>query len=94
MGRGEATGRGAAYVFEQACHAWKWDPSEMTAVIQGFGNVGSAAARMLKDLGVKIIAVEDRMGAVRNERGLDVSALSNHVQESEIGVRDFQVESH
>ena len=89
MGRGEATGRGAAYVFEQACRAWKWDPTEMTAIIQGFGNVGSAAAMMLNDLGVKIIAVEDRMGAVGNERGLDVSALFNHIQESESGVRDF-----
>ena len=81
MGRGEATGRGAVYVFEQACRAWKWDPTEMTAIIQGFGNVGSAAAMMLKDLGVKIVAVEDRMGAVGNERGLDVSALFNHIQE-------------
>jgi len=77
MGRREATGRGAAYMFEKACNVWKWDPTEMTVVIQRFSNNSSAVAMMLKELGVKIIAVGDCMRAVGNKRRLDVSSLSN-----------------
>ncbi|MBI1724560.1 MAG: Glu/Leu/Phe/Val dehydrogenase [Candidatus Tectomicrobia bacterium] len=87
--RREATGRGAVYVFERACRAWKWDPSRMRAAVQGFGNVGSVAAEALAALGVKVVAVADRTGAVRNERGLDIPALIAHARENRGEVRGF-----
>lgn len=87
--RNEATGKGAVYVFEHACKSWNWNPAEMTAVIQGFGNVGSVAAAALDALGTKIIAVGDRTGAIRNERGLDVSALTRYKLANEDKVKGF-----
>ncbi|MFC7500588.1 Glu/Leu/Phe/Val dehydrogenase dimerization domain-containing protein [Nocardioides sp. CPCC 206347] len=48
---------------------------EATAVVQGFGSIGGAAARYLASAGVKVIAVADREGLIRDDRGLDVEAL-------------------
>lgn len=48
---------------------------EATAVVQGFGSIGGAAARYLAEAGVKVIAVADRDGLIRDDRGLDVEAL-------------------
>lgn len=49
--------------------------SEPTAVVQGFGSIGGAAARYLARAGVKVVAVADRDGLIRNDDGLDVEAL-------------------
>jgi len=87
--RRESTGRGAVQIFENACLTWKWRPEELTAVVQGFGNVGAVAAEALAALGVRVIAVGDRSGAVRNDRGLDVAALVAHAAENEGLVRGF-----
>jgi len=87
--RREATGRGAVHVFERACKAWRRDPGGMRAAVQGFGNVGSVAAEALAALGVKVVAVGDRTGAVFNGRGLDVPALAAHARENGGAVRDF-----
>ena len=87
--RREATGRGAVFVFERACRAWGWDPAGMTAVIQGFGNVGAVAAENLQGLGVKITAVGDRSGAVRNPKGLDTDAILCHCRENQGWVKNF-----
>ncbi|MDA0999046.1 MAG: Glu/Leu/Phe/Val dehydrogenase [bacterium] len=87
--RAEATGKGAVYVFEHACKSWGWNPAEMTAVIQGFGNVGSVAAASLDALGTKIVAVGDRTGAIRNEKGLDVQSLIRHKLENGDEIKGF-----
>lgn len=50
-------------------------PEEMTAVVQGFGSIGGAAARYLAEAGVKVVAIADRDGLLRNDEGLDVEAL-------------------
>ncbi|MDK3255573.1 Glu/Leu/Phe/Val dehydrogenase dimerization domain-containing protein [Blastococcus capsensis] len=50
-------------------------PGEMTAVVQGFGSIGGAAARYLAAAGVTVIAIADRAGLIRNDAGLDVEAL-------------------
>ncbi|WP_408896051.1 Glu/Leu/Phe/Val dehydrogenase dimerization domain-containing protein [Nocardioides sp. R1-1] len=50
-------------------------PGEATAVVQGFGSIGGAAARYLAEAGVKVVAVADREGLIRDDRGLDVEAL-------------------
>lgn len=48
--------------------------------MQGFGNVGSWAARLLQLQGAKVLAVSDRSGALYNERGLDIPALITHLR--------------
>src|SRR5437764_867858 len=63
-------------------------PGESTAVVQGFGNVGSVACQELHQRGVKVLAVGDRYGAIRNDRGLDVPALQQHVNTGKL-LRDF-----
>jgi glutamate dehydrogenase (NAD(P)+) len=75
VGRKEATGRGVVYCIRDAMEELRIRPGEATAVVQGFGNVGSVTCDELNKLGVKIIAVGDRYGAIRNDRGLDIPAL-------------------
>lgn len=80
VGRREATGRGIVYCIMQALNELSLDAGDATAVVQGFGNVGGVVCQELAKRGVKIVAVGDRYGAVANPRGIDISALTNHVQ--------------
>jgi len=70
-GRGEATPRGLSYTVEVATKRLNINPSEATAVIQGYGNAGSISAKLLNEQGYKIIAVSDSKGGVYNPRGID-----------------------
>src|SRR5205807_2942632 len=79
VGRREATGRGVVYCIMEALKELKINPAEATAVVQGFGNVGCAVCQELVQRGLKIIAVGDRYGSIRNARGLDIPALAEHV---------------
>ncbi len=79
LGRREATGRGVAYLARRVLGLQSVSFSEATAVIQGFGNVGSYTARELAQFGVKVIAVSDHTGALHDPKGLDVAALVAHV---------------
>jgi glutamate dehydrogenase (NAD(P)+) len=79
LGRREATGRGVAYLINRATDATGLDISKATAVVQGFGNVGSITALSLARYGVKIIAVSDALGGIYNSAGLDLWALEKHV---------------
>lgn len=79
VGRREATGRGVVYCVQEAMAELGIEPHTSTAVVQGFGNVGSVACDELTKLGTKILAVGDRGGAVANEHGLDVAALAKYV---------------
>jgi glutamate dehydrogenase (NAD(P)+) len=81
VGRREATGRGVVYCIREALDELGIDPEKATAVVQGFGNVGSVTCDELSKLGVRIIAVGDRNGAIRNDRGIDVQALLRYVQD-------------
>ncbi|NEE03318.1 glutamate dehydrogenase [Phytoactinopolyspora halotolerans] len=74
-GREAATGRGLVYVLEAAARRWSWDLAGRRVVIQGFGNVGSWAARELVTLGARIIAVSDVGGGIFNDNGLDVERV-------------------
>jgi glutamate dehydrogenase (NAD(P)+) len=78
LGRREATGRGVAYLVNRAADTIGLDLSKATAVVQGFGNVGSVAALTLIRYGVKVIAVGDAFGAVFNANGLDVWKLNDY----------------
>lgn len=79
LGRREATGRGVAYLARRVMSDLSINLSDATAVIQGFGNVGSVAALELRNMGVKIIAVSDHTGALHRAAGLDVPDLIKHI---------------
>jgi glutamate dehydrogenase (NAD(P)+) len=78
-GRREATGRGVVYCVMKALEELKLKPAASTAVVQGFGNVGSVACQELALRGVTILAVGDRSGAIRRDSGIDITALQRHV---------------
>jgi glutamate dehydrogenase (NAD(P)+) len=78
LGRREATGRGVAHLARKVLDVLKINPSGATAVVQGFGNVGSYAALGLNQFGMKVIAVSDHTGALYDANGLDVHALMRH----------------
>jgi glutamate dehydrogenase (NAD(P)+) len=80
-GREAATGRGLVYLFCEAASELDLEPESTRVVVQGFGNVGSWAARLLQELGCSIVAVSDAYGAIRNDKGIDVEALARHVDE-------------
>ena len=77
-GRESATGRGLVFMFEEAAKELELDPSKVRFALQGFGNVGSWAARILQDLGATLVAVSDAHGAIRNDDGIDAYALADH----------------
>src|SRR5207253_592408 len=81
LGRREATGRGVAYLINRATDALGLDISKCTAVVQGYGNVGSVSAFSLARYGAKVIAVSDVQGGVYNQNGLDLRKLEQHVAE-------------
>ena len=78
LGRREATGRGVAHLAKKVLDVLKINPSGATAVVQGFGNVGSYAALGLHQFGLKVIAVSDHTGALHDAKGLDIPALMRH----------------
>ena len=80
-GREAATGRGLVDIFKEAAPSLDLDPAETTFAVQGFGNVGSWAARLLHDLGGKMVAVQDVKGALRSDDGIDPYALYDHLGE-------------
>ncbi|MEQ1947468.1 MAG: Glu/Leu/Phe/Val dehydrogenase [Bryobacteraceae bacterium] len=87
-GRTEATGRGCMVVTEQAMKRFGLDRTTARVVIQGFGNVGGMAAKLMSRAGFKIIAIVEWDGAIYNDKGLDIAALAQHRKETG-SIRDF-----
>ena len=87
-GRREATGRGVVYCIAEAMKELKLKPEESTAVVQGFGNVGAVVCQELARMGVSITAVGDRYGAVRNPKGIDITAVQRHIAAGKL-LRNF-----
>ena len=81
-GRDAATGRGVVYCLEEAARDYGIDLAGATVAIQGFGNVGSWVARLIGELGCRVVAVTDVKGGVHRADGLDVPALWSWAQES------------
>jgi glutamate dehydrogenase (NAD(P)+) len=77
-GRREATGRGVAFLVERAVERLGMACAGATAIVQGFGNVGSISALALAERGVKIIGVSDHTACYFDARGLDLPALLRH----------------
>jgi glutamate dehydrogenase (NAD(P)+) len=76
LGREEATGRGVMYALEECLKDNNQTLADVTVAVQGFGNVGSHAARLIADRGGKIVAVSDISGGIANDDGLDIVALN------------------
>jgi glutamate dehydrogenase (NAD(P)+) len=81
FGREAATGRGVVEVFCEAAREIDLEPSGATFVVQGFGNVGSWAARLMQELGAKMVGVADAAGAIAGSDGIDAYELAEHVRD-------------
>jgi len=81
-GRRDATGRGLVYALGQAARDLRLDLKGARAVVQGFGNVGSVAARLLWREGCLVVGVADARGGITNPRGIDIRELTAHVREA------------
>jgi glutamate dehydrogenase (NAD(P)+) len=82
LGRVEATGRGVVVTMLEALKLKNIDPHKCRVAVQGFGNVGSVAARLANDMGLKVIAASCSGGGVIKEDGLDPLALNRHYEEA------------
>jgi len=79
LGRGEATGRGVVIATEEYLKTQNKTVDGATFVIQGFGNVGSHAARILHEMGGKVVAIGDHTKSLYDETGLNIPAAIAHV---------------
>jgi glutamate dehydrogenase (NAD(P)+) len=80
VGRREATGRGVVHLVGRAMERIQLNPMDATAIIQGFGNVGSVTAASLVQQGTKVLGVSDHTACYFDPRGLDVASLIHHTE--------------
>ena len=78
-GRNEATGTGVVYSLGAACGRLGRSIADMRIALQGFGNVGSAVAKQITELGGKLVAIGDTSGSTTNAAGLDIASLLDHI---------------
>jgi glutamate dehydrogenase (NAD(P)+) len=81
LGRREATGRGCMIVTREALKRLRMPIEGTRVVVQGFGNVGSITAQLMEELGLTIVAVSDKSGALYNPKGLRIRELQQHVRQ-------------
>lgn len=86
-GRLKATGQGVVFCIEEWAREHAFDLRGARVIIQGFGNVGSAAAEILAAVGARVVAVNDVNGTVHRDGGLDVPALVQHVHGNPANLR-------
>ncbi len=80
VGRDKATGQGVVFLIEEWARDQGFDLRGATYTVQGFGNVGSWAARLMKPHGAKLVAVEDATGAIVSPEGVDPDDLARYVE--------------
>jgi glutamate dehydrogenase (NAD(P)+) len=90
QGREAATGRGVTYVLEEVADQVGLDFDRMTFAIQGFGNVGSWAARILHDKGAKLVAVDTVDGSIRSDNGIDPHKLYKFIFDERGDINEFK----
>jgi glutamate dehydrogenase (NAD(P)+) len=78
LGRREATARGCVFTIQETASHMGLDLGRATAAIQGYGNAGSIAAQLLREIGVRIIAVSDSRGGAFNPGGIDPTKALEH----------------
>ncbi len=77
-GRFEATGRGCVYAIAEAAKKYGMDFHNLRVAVQGFGNAGATAARIMHEEGCRVVAVSDSRGGTYNPNGLDIHAVDEH----------------
>jgi glutamate dehydrogenase (NAD(P)+) len=82
QGRRDATGRGVLFVCNEATKKFGMRIPETRVVVQGAGNVGGTAARLMHEAGYKVTAISDVFGAIVNEKGLDVPDVLRYLHEN------------
>lgn len=82
LGRDDATGRGAYLCILELEKQHGWNPSDIKVAVQGFGNGGYHAARLLHERGYKIVAISDSRGGIHSESGFDVPSIYQEKQRS------------
>lgn len=80
LGRTEATGRGVMITAMEAIKEHNLKPKNLTVVVQGYGNVGSNAARLLKEQGMKVIGISDVSTALYAPEGLDLKDIDSYLE--------------
>lgn len=88
LGRPDATGRGVMIITMEVLDKFKLAPEDVSVAVQGFGNVGSVAARLLYEKGCRIVAVSDVSGGIRKESGLDIPAVLAHTKNGRL-IKDY-----
>ncbi|MBI3007271.1 MAG: Glu/Leu/Phe/Val dehydrogenase [candidate division NC10 bacterium] len=81
LGRREATGRGVAFVTAEAARELRISLGGGTVAVQGKGNVGGVAARLLHEAGCRVVGLSDSKGGIYNGKGLDIPRVLRHLQE-------------
>lgn len=89
LGREAATGRGVMINTLCALKKMGLKPENVTAVVQGFGNVGSHAARLLAEKGVKIVGIGDHSASYYNEKGIDIAAAIDFANKHNRNLKGF-----
>jgi len=82
LGREAATGRGVFFTIKEVAKEFQLNLDQCTAVIQGFGNVGSYAAKFLNEVGCKIIGISDISGGYFNESGIDINNSIEYIKKN------------
>jgi glutamate dehydrogenase (NAD(P)+) len=80
LGRADATGRGVSIVAREAAKHLGLKFDQLSAVVQGFGNVGGVSAEMIDSMGARVVAVSDVSGGYYNPRGLDIPAMLRYAR--------------
>ena len=89
QGRHEATGRGLMLVCDRALAKFGMKREQTRVIVQGFGNVGSCAAKLMHEAGYKIVGVADIHGALYNENGFDIPKIEDWVYAQRKPLPDF-----
>lgn len=89
LGRDAATGRGVMVNTLAALKKMGLNPKEVSAAVQGFGNVGSHAARLLSEQGIKIVAIGDHTATFYNEKGIDINAALDYASKNNKVLKGF-----
>ena len=92
IGRSEATGRGVTIIAEKCITDLGMDPQKQTYAVQGMGNVGGTAAKILYDEGKKVIAVSDWSGGVMDKEGLDIPKILEFLSDRSRCLKDYEAE--
>ncbi|HBP37452.1 MAG TPA: glutamate dehydrogenase [Clostridiales bacterium] len=92
LGRADATGRGVKIIYDLAAKHLHLPRTELKIAVQGAGNVGLTAARLLYEDGCKIVALSDVSGGLYCAGGLDISAISGFVKQKNL-LRDYPIDA-